>query len=57
MRRDCRICVHYEHEEPEVYIINGVREYLHCFWCRYLKSEFHFYSPCNSFERKQVRRL
>lgn len=57
MRRDCRLCQHYEHEEPYVYIIEGRREYLHCFWCRYLKGDFHFYNPCDGFERKQTPRV
>lgn len=55
MRRDCRICRYYEHEEPEVYILNGRREYLHNFWCRYLKGKFHFYDPCNGFLHKHTR--
>lgn len=57
MRRDCRVCRHYEHREPEVFIIGGVRDYLHCFWCHFLKGMFHFYYPCHNFERKPIRRV
>lgn len=57
MRRDCRLCVHHEHQEPVVFVIGEKRDYLHCFYCRLFQGVFHFYHPCHFFERKQTRRV
>lgn len=57
MRRDCRLCQHYENQEPVVFVINGKREYIHCFYCCLLRGVFHYYHPCHSFERKQTGRV